>query len=186
MTSQYQIDRAARIVLAGGVIAYPTEAVYGLGCLPDEAGAVARILDIKRRDPRKGLLLIAATLEQVEAHAFLPDGEMRRRVLDSWPGPVTWLLEARPGVPDLVTGGRARVGMRVTDHPVVQRLCARAGAALVSTSANVSGRPPLTDRLAVERQLGAAVDYVLPGALGGERRPTTILDATTGTVVREA
>lgn len=184
MTSQFQIDRAARIVLSGGVLAYPTEAVFGLGCLPDEADAVARILDMKQRDRQKGLLLVAATLEQVEQLAVLPEGDMRRRILESWPGPFTWLLEARPGVSDLVTGGSDRVGIRVTDHAVARRLCARIGTALVSTSANASGRAPLTSPLALQRAFAGAVDYVLPGALGGHARPTTILDGRDGSVIR--
>ncbi len=184
MTSQFQIDRAARIVLSGGVIAYPTEAVYGLGCLPDETDALARILAIKHRDAHKGLLLIAATLEQVEEQAILPSGSMRRRILDSWPGPVTWLLEARPTVPRMVTGGGSQLGIRITDHPVARRLCARAGVALVSTSANVSGRPPAVDALTLHRTLGASVDYVLPGALGDRARPSMIVDARNGAVIR--
>lgn len=186
MTSQFQIDRAARVVLSGGVVAYPTEAVFGLGCLPEESNAVARILAMKQRDWRKGLLLIAATLEQVEQHAVLPEGEMRRRILDSWPGPHTWLLEARPTVPDVVTGGSGRIGIRVTAHAVARRLCERAGAAIVSTSANASGRAPLAGALALRRAFGASVDYVLPGPLGGQQNPTTILDARDGSVVRPA
>lgn len=183
MTSDFQIDRAARCVLSGGVIAYPTETVFGLGCLPDAAAACERILELKQRDAGKGLLLVAATLEQVTEHALLPDGAMRRRVLDSWPGPVTWLLEARPGAPPAVTGGGSRLGIRISDHRVVRRLCERLGSALVSTSANRAGRPPLTSRLAIRRTFGNAIDYILPGEPGGGR-PSTILDARDGSVVR--
>lgn len=184
MTSGFQIDRAARCVLSGGVIAYPTDTVFGLGCLPEAADACERIIELKQRDARKGLLLIAATLEQVTEHAVLPEGEMRERVLESWPGPVTWLLEARADAPPAVTGGGERLGMRVTAHDIARRLCERIGSALVSTSANPAGRPPLTTRLAIRRAFGNAVDYILPGDPGDPRQASTILDARDGRVVR--
>lgn len=184
MTSGFQIDRAARCVLSGGVIAYPTDTVFGLGCLPEALDACERIIELKQRDARKGLLLIAATLEHVNEHALLPEGAMRERVLESWPGPVTWLLEARAHVPRAVTGGGGRLGVRVTGHDVARRLCERVGSALVSTSANPAGRPPLTSRLAIRRAFGDAVDYILPGEPGDPRRASTIRDARDGSVVR--
>lgn len=91
-----RIERAARVIRAGGVVAYPTEAVYGLGCLPDDARAVRRILAIKRRSWRKGLLLVAATLEQIERYADLDASPLRPQILATWPGPYTWVLPARP------------------------------------------------------------------------------------------
>ncbi len=175
---------AARVVLAGGVVAYPTEAVYGIGCLPDNRRALARVLAIKRRAARKGFLLIAASVAQIERFAVLPEEPRRSEILASWPGPVTWVLEARRGVPKALTGGRRTIAVRVTAHPLSQRLCERVGSALVSTSANLSGRPPLTSALAVRRQLGRKVDYVLAGPLGGLDRPTTIRDGATGAVLR--
>ena len=184
MTAKIHVDRAARIVLAGGVVAYPTEAVFGLGCLPDEPAAVRRVLAIKRRRVRKGLLVIAADFAHLEHLVELPRGPMREEILATWPGPVTWVLPARRGVPAWLTGGRATLGVRVTAHPVARALCARAGRALVSTSANVSGRPPCRRLLALRRTLGSAVDYVLAGEVGPAPRPTTIRDAATGRTLR--
>jgi len=178
------VDVAARIVGAGGVIAYPTEAVYGLGCLPTDADAVARILAIKRRSWRKGLLLIAADLAQVEAYAELPTGAMAATVTESWPGPNTWLLRARRTAPPWITGGRDCIAMRVTAHPLARALCARVGSAIVSTSANRAGQPPHTSLLRLRYQLGAEVDYVLPGALGGKLKPSSIRDARNGRLIR--
>ena len=83
------IDRAARIIRSGGVIAYPTEAVFGLGCLPDDERAVMRILHIKRRSWRKGLVLIGASLAQLERYAVLPPEPRRSEILATWPGPLT-------------------------------------------------------------------------------------------------
>ena len=184
MQLDLHIAKAVRILRNGGVIAYPTEAVFGLGCMPDDASAVARLLEIKQRSWRKGLLLIAADIEQVEAWAFLPDGELGRTVAESWPGPVTWALPARERVPPWISGGRGTVAMRVTDHPVARALCRRAGTPLVSTSANIGGRPPIRRLLVLRRQLGRAVDYIVPGALGDRQRPSLIRDAESGRILR--
>jgi L-threonylcarbamoyladenylate synthase len=167
-----------------GVIAYPTEAVFGLGCLPNDPNAITRVLAIKRRSRRKGLLLIAADIEQVERWAVLPHGELGREIASSWPGPTTWILPARPRVSRALTGGRDTIAMRVTDHPVGRALCARAAMAIVSTSANVSRRAPIRHLLILRRVLGHEVDYIVPGALGGRLLPTAIRDGRTGRVVR--
>ena len=149
------IRRAARIVRGGGVIAYPTEAVFGLGCLPRERAAVGRVLAIKRRSWRKGLILIGADLAQLERYVVLPAEPRRSQVLATWPGPYTWVLDARADAPRWITGGRSSVAVRVTAHPVARELCLAVGEALVSTSANVSRRPPHRRRLRLRRDLGA-------------------------------
>ena len=184
MSSKLHIDRAARTVLAGGIVAYPTEAVYGLGCLPLEYHAVARLIGLKRRSARKGFVLIAAEFGQLEHIVSLPEGPLSEEILASWPGPVTWALPARSRMPDWLTGGRETVAVRVTNHPLASALCRRAGHALVSTSANISGSEPIRSFLRVRRQLGDLVDYVLPGALGELSRPTAIRDGRTGLTLR--
>lgn len=171
-------------MLAGGVIACPTEAVYGIGCLPWLDAALERVIAIKQRDARKGLIVVAADIGQLEPFARLPDGEVRQRIAASWPGPVTWILPAAPGLSPFLTGGRPSIAVRVSDHPVVRQLCLRTGSALVSTSANLSGRNPAGSALAARRRLGRAVDLVLAGPLGGSARPTEIRDAATGAVLR--
>jgi len=186
LISGLHIGRAARTVLAGGVIAYPTEAVFGLGCLPQHREAVERLLAIKQRSWSKGLLLIGADLAQLERFVVLPEEPRRREILASWPGPVTWVLAARPAVPRWVSGDHATVAVRLTDHPLARALCERIGQALISTSANVHGRPPLKSLLHVRRELGRAVDYVLAGSVGGLQNPTVIKDGRTGRVLRSA
>jgi L-threonylcarbamoyladenylate synthase len=182
--SPLRVARAARIVRAGGVIAYPTEAVFGLGCSPRNRQAVMRVLAIKRRSWRKGLILIGADLEQLERYVVLPPEPRRSEVLASWPGPNTWVLDARPDAPRWITGGRASVAVRVSAHPIAAALCRAVGEALVSTSANVSRRPPHRRALALRRHLGRSVDYVLVGALGGLESPTAIRDGRSGRVLR--
>jgi len=178
------IARAAHIVRGGGVIAYPTEAVFGLGCLPRDQRAVMRVLAIKHRSWRKGLILIGADLAQLERYVVLPPEPRRAEVLASWPGPHTWVLDARPDAPRWITGGRASVAVRVTAHPLAAELCRAVGEALVSTSANVSRRPPHRRLLRLRCDLGADVDYVLAGPLGGLGNPTAIRDARSGRVLR--
>ena len=177
-------ERAARCVARGGVVAYPTEAVFGLGCLADAPAAVARILAIKRRSWRKGVLLIGASLEQIDRWAVLEASPLLDVILAGWPGPHTWVLPARPRTPACVTGGRPSVAVRVTAHPVAAALCLRAGSALVSTSANAAGRPPLRQATAVRRSLGRVLDEVLAGPIGELAAPTPIRDGMTGRALR--
>jgi L-threonylcarbamoyladenylate synthase len=165
-------------------VAYPTEAVFGLGCDPRDRAAVMRLLTIKRRSWRKGLIVIAANLEQLDRYVVLPPEPRRSEVLASWPGPHTWVLTARSAAPRWITGGRDSLAVRVTAHPVARDLCLRAGTALVSTSANVSRRPPHRRLLRLRLDLGGRVDYVLAGPLGGSAQPTAIRDARTGRLLR--
>ena len=184
MTSWIRVDSAARIALEGGVIAYPTEAVYGIGCLPWHEEALLRVLSLKRRSALKGLIVVAASIDQLEPLAVLPGGAIGDEMRARWPGPFTWIVQARPAVPALLTGGRPTIAVRVSAHPIVQRLCRRTGSALVSTSANLSGAAPARSALAVRRRLGRYVDCVLAGPLGDSARPTEIRDAATGKVLR--
>jgi L-threonylcarbamoyladenylate synthase len=182
--SRLKIRHAARVLRRGGIVAYPTEAVYGIGCLPLEASALDRIVTIKRRDARKGLIVVAADVDQLEPLAELPAGALGQEIRDSWPGPVTWVLPARPGLPAILTGQRATIAVRVSAHPLVRQLCLGVDSALVSTSANFSGHPPCRSALATRRALGPLVDMVLAGKLGDEANPTQIRDAISGLRLR--
>jgi L-threonylcarbamoyladenylate synthase len=184
LTAKIHIDHAARVILAGGIVAYPTEAVFGLGCRPDDREAVERLLAIKRRTWHKGFVLIAATLEDLADLVELPGEPMRSTILATWPGPVTWALPSCAGISRWLTGRRDTLAVRVTAHAVARALCARVGGPLISTSANVSRRPPYTRLIRLRRDLGALVDYVLPGPLGAAPRPTAIRDGRTGRTLR--
>jgi len=168
---------------AGGIIAYPTEAVFGLGCDPLNPVAVLRLLAIKRRPVAKGLILIAADLGQLEPFIEPLDPAAQAKLAATWPGPVTWLAPARLA-PVWLRGDHDTLAVRVTAHPVAAALCRRWGGPLVSTSANIGGRPSARTGLAVRRRLGQWVDQVAPGAVGGAGRPTEIRDLATGRVIR--
>jgi len=180
----WRLTCALRTLRAGGVIAYPTEAVYGLGCDPFVESAVVRVLALKRRALDRGLILIAADVEQLRPLLLPQPQTIMAPVLDSWPGPSTWLLPAAPGVPVWITGGRDCIAVRVTGHPLASRLARAFGAPLVSTSANRTRRPAARTALKARRTFGAEVDYYLSGATGGAARPSAIRDARDGRLLR--
>jgi L-threonylcarbamoyladenylate synthase len=178
----WHIRQAARVASRGGVIAYPTEAVYGIGCLPWSWPAVERVLRLKRRSRGRGLILIASRLEQIEPLVRF-DGIDRNRVLAAWPGPVTWILPPSRLVPDWVRGEGGQVAIRVTACPPARQLCDLTGP-LVSTSANPADRPPARNALRVRAYFPAGLDYIVPGIAGGARAPSEIRDARTGAILR--
>lgn len=180
----WQLRLAARTLHAGGVVAYPTEAVYGLGCDPFNEQAALRLLTIKGRDINKGLIVIAASHDQLQPLLQPQSESTLAPVLASWPGPHTWILPANPLVPFWLTGGGGGIAVRVTAHPVAAGLCTAFGGPLVSTSANASGRPPAKSALQARRALGKHVDYFLGGATGGNPRPSEIRDARDGRLLR--
>lgn len=178
------LRRAASVVASGGLIAYPTEAVYGLGCDPSNQAAVERLLAVKQRPVGKGLILIAASFDQLEPFVGTVEPERMVEVRGSWPGPFTWLLPARSTTPQWLTGDHDTLAVRVTAHPVAAALCRAWGGALVSTSANLSTQPPARTAAEVHEQLGSKVDFVVPGDCGPGARPSQIRDARTGKIVR--
>lgn len=180
----WQLKQAARHVRAGGIIAYPTEAVFGLGCNPANLTAVLRLLALKRRAPDKGLILIAANFEQLRPYIKPLDAKTKKKVMATWPGPVTWVLPARHSVSSLIRGAHSTVAVRITAHPLAKALCDTVGYALVSTSANIAGGRAARDSLGVRRIFGDTIDFVVPGQVGELDRPTEIRDAETGALVR--
>lgn len=183
--TDWHIKRAAAILHQGGIVAYPTEGVWGLSCDPGNAEAVLRLLALKQRPWHKGLILIAAGFEQL-APFVTATPAMLKRVRATWPGPVTWLLPARDATPRWLRGMHRTVAVRVTAHPLAAALCRCFGGALVSTSANIASRAAARRRLQVQRYFGADLDYIVPGALGAQRGATEIRDAHSGAVVRAA
>lgn len=185
MTSNLRIKQAARCLAAGGIVAYPTEAVWGLGCDPMNQEAALNLLQIKGRPVGKGMILVAASTGQLSPLLAPLSVEQRRMLADSWPGPVTWVVpDPDAVVPWWIRGDHASVAVRVSAHPIVKALCMAFGGPVVSTSANRAGQQPARTRLQVLKRLGNAPDLVLPGALGKQSRPSTIRDLVTGRVLR--
>jgi L-threonylcarbamoyladenylate synthase len=183
VASDLILRRAARVLRRGGVIAYPTEAVFGLGCDPRCDMALRAILRIKGRSARSGFILIAARREQLKGW-IAPTAAEERRLVSRSVRPVTWIVTAGARTPGIIRGGRPTIAVRLTRHPLAARLSELAAMPLVSTSANRHGRPPARTALQVRRRFGTAIGCVVPGATSGLDRPTEIRDARTGQVLR--
>jgi L-threonylcarbamoyladenylate synthase len=176
--------RALRTYLKhGGLIAYPTESCFGLGCDPRNRAAVKRLLRLKRRPQAKGLILIASDLRQLKPYIAPLTPAQRQQVEATWPGPHTWLVPVTPRCPVWLTGRHRSIAVRVTAHPPAARLCHEINMALVSTSANRSGSKPAKTWRECRRLFGAQV-RVLPGRIGKRRKPSTIQDLASGRIIR--
>jgi len=180
----WRLHLAAHCFHVGGLIAYPTEAVFGLGCDPLDGEAVERLLALKQRPVDKGLILIAADFAQLAPYIESLPAPALAKVMQSWPGPTTWLFPAGPRTPQWLTGSHPTLAVRVTAHPLAAALCRSCGSALVSTSANISNRSPARNALGIYTRFGTRLDYVLHGAVGSLGRPTSIRDALSGRLIR--
>jgi L-threonylcarbamoyladenylate synthase len=185
MLSPFHLRESVRHLLQGDVIAYPTEAVFGLGCDPLNAEAVYRLLAMKQRPVDKGLILVAADLNQLLPYLQpLSDKEIDT-LQKSWPGPVTWIVPCLRSVPVWLRGHHQSLAVRVSAHPVIQQLCSAWGGPIVSTSANISGRPPARTPLEVRRSFQGQVDCILHAETGGAVRPTQIRVLGSDTILRD-
>lgn len=165
------------------MIAYPTEGVWGLGCDPSNSGAVQRLLQLKSRPLEKGLILIADKASRLSEYVRdLPDPDALQKVNR----PTTWLVEHGGLAPDWLSGGRASLAIRISDHPVVVALCHAANMPLVSTSANPAGKDPARTAEQVSGYFGNLIDVIVPGSLGGQNGASEIRDFKTGAILREA
>lgn len=179
MVSTFALARAVAVLRAGGVIAYPTEGVFGIGCSPERPDAVNRVLKLKGRDAAKGLILIAGHASELAGWADFDSPPP-----DAPDHPVTWIVPAGELAYPALTGGRETIAVRITTHPVAGRLATHASVPLVSTSANLSGRAAAKDRIALRRSFGSRLDFIMPGALGHARGPSEIRELASGLVIR--
>lgn len=182
---ELKFQLACEILRQGKLIAYPTEAVWGIGCDPFNQAAVQQILQLKKREIGKGLILVAANIDQLGG---LLDSlsEQQIATLDaSWPGPVTWLIpDPQNVIPAWIKGDNQSVAIRVSAHPVVRELCLEFGGAIVSTSANTAGQPEIRSRLILEQQFAGSIDYIVSGELGAQSQTSEIRDLVSGEVIR--
>ncbi len=184
MADPNAIKMAVKTLREGGVIAYPTEAVYGFGCDPFSAPAVYHLLSIKHRQPEKGVILVASDWAQVDNLTKPIAPPLLAHVLETWPGPITWLFPASDLVPRWIRGNHDTIALRVSDHPVVQQLCSQFCGPIVSTSANTEGQHPCRDYRTTCITFKDKIDYILNGHVGGLARPTSIRDAITDEILR--
>ena len=179
------VRRGARILRGGGVIAYPNESVYGLGCLPGNEPAVERVLRLKGRKRSLGLILIAHDWEGFQGWVESLDAAADPRALRESEG-ITWVLPAASDAPEWITGGRDTLAVRRSLHPLAAELSRTLDSPLVSTSCNPHGLPPARTAAEALDYFGGEVDWVMPGECGPLQGPTEIRDAATGAVLRPA
>lgn len=181
---RWPIYQAGLILQTSGVIAYPTETVWGLGCDPFDGAALTRIMSIKQRDAHKGLILVGANIEQF---AFLLEGlapELIEKIRTPSNRPTTWLVPHNGKVHPLVHGQFSTVAIRISSHPIVKTLCEQIGGPIVSTSANESGKPTLKNALQIQKFLGPKLDFILSGPLGSHQQASRIIDLHSGRIIR--
>ncbi len=186
MTPPLDIDACAAALRRGGVVAYPTEAVYGLGCDPWQRTAFDRLFALKQRPPTQGVLLIGADFAQIAPYidlARVPAAALARAQA-TWPGPHTWIFPRAESAPAWIAGAQAGIALRVTAHAPAAALCRAFGAALVSTSANRHGQAPARTADDVRAIFGQTLDAILAAPTGALERPTPIRDAISGESIR--
>lgn len=180
------VSQSCELLNSGKVLAYPTEAVFGLGCDPDCENAVLTILSLKNRPIEKGLILIAANFEQLIPYIDEKSltEQQKKMMFSSWPGPVTWVVPKNPATPYFLTGKFDSIAIRVSAHPLVNQICTQFAKPLVSTSANISGKEPCRTVNEIEKQFG--IDFpILGGETGNRTNPSEIRDITTGNIIRQ-
>lgn len=173
-----QISEARAYINQGKIIAYPTEAVYGLGCDPFNNQAVEKLLNLKQRDICKGFILLIADWSQL-ATLIKPVSEQQlAAVRKTWPGPVTWVFPKADTLPDWLSGQYNTIALRMSAHPIAHELCI--DGPLISTSANISKHEPANDISQLQEQFPQGIDALVAGNIGGASRPSAIYDVLTG------
>jgi L-threonylcarbamoyladenylate synthase len=181
------IEWAAERIASGGVIALPTDTVYGIAASLSHPDALERIYELKGRPAHNPLPVLVSSSAEIEhiATGIPPDVAL---LLDLfWPGPLTIVLDAKPGIPARVTAGGSTIGVRMPNHPLAIEVIAKAGGVVACTSANLSGQPPACSALEVENAFGAALDLILDGgqASGGVASTVAEVNGSSLTVIRE-
>lgn len=179
-----KIHRAANALATGHVVAYPTEAVWGLGCDPFNRHAVEAVLALKNRPVHKGLILVAATIEQFDFLLWDLDAPLREKLQASWPGHTTWLVPHHDRLPKVVSGQHSTIAVRVSAHPGVRALCSVFGGPIVSTSANPQGFEPARTGFMARKYFRQSGVVFAPGVVGQQAKPSAIIDAQSGAIIR--
>jgi len=184
LPARAQVDAARGRLRAGGVLAYATESCFGLGCNPFDVRAIRRILAIKGRPTHKGLIVIAANLQQLRPLIRPLTPVQLATVQRYWPGPYTFLLPASRRVPTLLRGRHDKIAVRISAHGEAAALCRALGSPLVSTSANRAGQKSLKTARGCRQAFSRQQVLTLQGRIGKRRKPSTIIDLDSGRVLR--
>ena len=184
-TSAWNIRHAVHVLRRGGLIAYPTEAVFGLGCLPDKTQTIKKLLQLKQRPIEKGLILLAADLSQLAPYITPLEQDVEQKIQSGWPGPTTWVVPTPSRTSPLIRGKFHSIAIRVSAHPIVRELCRQCNSPIISTSANMTGQNMSYSAFDVRLRFKDQLDCILNAPLGDSDKPSVIRDAMSGRVIRE-
>jgi len=184
MTSQFAIRLAAHHISHNGVIIYPTETVYGLGCDPTSFDAIDTINSLKQRDNKTGLLLIACHIDQLDGYIKHPS-KQQIDLINTTPSTTSWITAAHSKAPPWLVSKDGTIGFRITSHPVTRRLCELLQHPIISTSANYKGRTPVSNTLQCHQEFGGIVDFILTSSIERTESPSTIRQLNDNTVLRQ-
>ncbi len=175
---------ATDVLSNGGIIACPTESIWGLSCDPDNDGAIRRLLELKNRPLSYGFILVAADISQFSHYMHALSPALRQKLRRSWPGPRTWLIPHNGLASQLICGDHSTLALRVTNHPLLRSVCEYFGGPIISTSANINKKPPCRSYFQVYTNFHSRIDYIVPGRCGLRRNPTPICDAENNHLIR--
>lgn len=182
-----EIQKAIQVLNQGGVIICPTEGIYGFSCIANNIDAVKRIIEIKKRDDNKGLILVSDSIEKVKK--LIDIEKIPKESLDLmhklWPGHHTFVVPCNSNINALLTGNRHTIAIRISSFDVLSSLCKDLTYPIVSTSANISGQDPISTLDMLEKEFGHVVDYILKKNCQGLKKSSTIHDALTGQILRK-
>jgi len=176
-TSAWNIRHAVHVLRRGGLIAYPTEAVFGLGCLPDKTQTIKKLLQLKQRPIEKGLILLAADLSQLMPYITPLEQDVEQKIQSDWPGPTTWVVPTPSRTSPLIRGKFHSIAIRVSAHPIVRELCRQCNSPIISTSANMTDQNMSYSAFDVRLRFKNQLDYILNAPLGDSDKPSVIRDA---------
>lgn len=181
----FRFKKAVKIVQSGGVIIYPTEAVFGIGCDPKNIEALKKIIEIKSRDSKKGLIVVASSYDQILEYIKPLPEELSNKLKESWPKQTTYIFPANENLSkELIGENYKTIAIRVSDNKYIRKLCDLLGHPLVSTSANISGNQAITSYEQAKKEFNNKVDYILPGKVDINLKPSKIIDIFTSKVLR--
>ena len=181
--SPWALNRFLHAVSKGAIFGYPTDTIWGFGCHPLLAGSVNRILQIKNRSPDKGVILLSSRVEYCAAYVDV-DAKQLQSVQFARNHPTTWLIPASEFCPPWIRGNNSTVAIRVTEHPLLQILCNRLEAPVVSTSANRTGKATARNSVQMRKQFGDELDFIVTGFTTGANQPSEIKSLITDTSLR--
>lgn len=184
MIEQKVIESAVSCIMQGGVIAYPTESSFGLGCAPNNLKALRKILSIKARPAEKGLIILVNDIAHAEGYIQPLNEHQLALINQARARATTWLIPRNIDLPVELCGTHSKIAVRITKHPIANAICEGINMPLVSTSCNLAGKPPLNDPCAIKVQMGSELDLIVPGELGGQPA-SQIIDLETGQVLRQ-